>query len=71
MCNFRIMTGSLRCGACAEPSLARAAVVALTAFAMREDREELRAAGFDGYVSKPIEIRAFLEQVQQFCSKER
>ena len=46
-------------------------VVALTAFAMREDRERLLAAGFDGYVSKPIEIRAFLEQVQQFCSQER
>ena len=32
-------------------------VVALTAFAMREDRERLLAAGFDGYVEKPISVR--------------
>jgi two-component system, cell cycle response regulator DivK len=55
----------------AQPGLVLTTVVALTAFAMREDRERLLAAGFDGYVSKPIEIRAFLEQVQQFCGRER
>ena len=55
----------------AQPDLVLTTVVALTAFAMREDREQLLAAGFDGYVSKPIEIRSFLEQVQQFCSREK
>ena len=55
----------------AQPGLVLTTVVALTAFAMREDRERLLAAGFDGYMSKPIEIRAFLQQVQQFCSQER
>ena len=55
----------------AQPDLVLTTVVALTAFAMREDRERLLAAGFDGYMSKPIEIRAFLEQVQQFCGRER
>jgi two-component system cell cycle response regulator DivK len=55
----------------AQPGLDLTTVVALTAFAMREDRERLLAAGFDGYMSKPIEIRAFLEQVQQFCGRER
>jgi len=55
----------------AQPGLVLTTVVALTAFAMREDRERLLTAGFDGYMSKPIEIRAFLEQVQQFCSQER
>jgi two-component system cell cycle response regulator DivK len=54
-----------------QPGLVLTTVVALTAFAMREDRERLLAAGFDGYTSKPIEIRAFLEQVQQFCGRER
>ena len=44
-------------------------VVAVTAFAMRGDRERLLAAGFDGYVSKPIELRAFLHQVEQFCAR--
>src|SRR6266851_607855 len=54
----------------ARPELVLTTVVALTAFAMREDRARLLAAGFDGYISKPIEIRPFLEQVQQFCSRE-
>jgi len=46
------------------------AVVALTALAMRGDRERLLSAGFDGYLSKPIEIQSFLHQVQQFCTRE-
>jgi two-component system, cell cycle response regulator DivK len=32
-------------------------VLAVTAFAMKDDRERLLAAGFDGYLEKPINIR--------------
>lgn len=41
-------------------------VVAVTAFAMREDRERAFGAGFDGYLEKPISIRALPEQVRGF-----
>jgi two-component system cell cycle response regulator DivK len=38
-------------------------VVAVTAFAMRDDRARLLAAGFDDYVEKPLDIREFPRQV--------
>ncbi len=42
-------------------------VVAVTAFAMSDDREEFLAAGFDGYMSKPIDVRQFPEQIAAYC----
>jgi len=42
-------------------------VVALTSFAMRGDREWFLAAGFDGYLEKPISVREFPAQVRAFC----
>jgi two-component system cell cycle response regulator DivK len=41
-------------------------VVALTSFAMKGDRERFLAAGFDGYLEKPISVKAFPEQVRGY-----
>jgi two-component system cell cycle response regulator DivK len=41
-------------------------VVAVTAFAMAEDRERANLAGFDGYVEKPISVRALPNQIEAF-----
>ena len=42
-------------------------VLALTAQAMRGDRERFLAAGFDGYVSKPIDIGELVDAVRKHC----
>jgi CheY-like chemotaxis protein len=52
------------------PRTAGIPVVAVTAQAMKQDRERALAAGFDGYVEKPIGVRAFLDQVRRFLPVE-
>ena len=48
----------------AKPATAGIPVVAVTAFAMAGDAERFLSAGFDGYISKPISVRDFPEQVR-------
>ena len=45
-------------------------IVAVTAFAMREDRERALDAGFDGYLEKPISVRALPAQVRSFLASD-
>jgi two-component system cell cycle response regulator DivK len=43
-------------------------VLALTAQAMQGDRERFLAAGFDGYLSKPVDVDELIATVQRYCS---
>jgi two-component system cell cycle response regulator DivK len=48
----------------ARPQTADIPVVAVTAFAMAGDAERFKAAGFDGYITKPISVREFPDQIR-------
>jgi two-component system, cell cycle response regulator DivK len=45
-------------------------VLAVTAQAMRGDRDRFLDAGFDGYLSKPIDIAQLIEAVREQCDRE-
>ncbi len=47
----------------ADPATAAIPVIAVTASAMPDDRARIKAVGFDRYLSKPINIKLFLETV--------
>jgi two-component system cell cycle response regulator DivK len=44
-------------------------VLAVTAQAMRGDRERFLAAGFDGYVAKPVNIGELVNIVSEHCRR--
>jgi CheY-like chemotaxis protein len=49
----------------ADPGLASIPIVAVTAFAMVGDRQQIMAAGFDGYLAKPIDPQTFVRQLER------
>ncbi len=46
-------------------------VVAVTAYAMRGDREKALAAGFDAYLTKPLSAAALKKQLEQLLGEKR
>jgi len=54
----------------ADPRYAGLRVVALTANVMRQDIERARAAGFDGFIGKPVDGRRFSETLNRLLTGE-
>lgn len=54
----------------ADAGCAGCVVVALTAFSMSNDRHRILSAGFDGYLSKPIEPEVFVSQIESYLPLE-
>ncbi|HEX6296848.1 MAG TPA: response regulator [Burkholderiales bacterium] len=49
----------------ADPKTARIPIIALTASVTPTDRSQITAAGFDAFVSKPINLKEFLDTVKR------
>jgi len=54
----------------ADPTTAKTPVIALTAFAMKDDRQRFLSAGFDGYLVKPINTRELPGVVRELCERQ-
>lgn len=53
----------------ADPKYRHIIIVAITAYGMKGDKEMALDAGCDGYLSKPIDIETFPEDVSHYLSK--
>lgn len=54
-----------------EDTRGRVPMIAVTAYAMVGDRDKVLAAGFDGYLSKPIQAETFVKQLEAFFPPEK
>ena len=52
-----------------DPATASIPVIALTAMAMKEDREKTRAAGCDAYIAKPLRYKELLAAIDELLAK--
>ncbi len=54
----------------ADESIANIPIIAVTAFAMKDDEEKILSAGCEAYISKPISILPFLNTIRRFLGEE-
>ncbi len=54
-----------------DPKTKNIPVIAVTASAMTHDRQKIMAAGFDGYQTKPINVKEFLAAVREMLDRPR
>ena len=54
-----------------QPATASLRIVALTAHAMRGDREHFLERGCDGYIAKPINVKTFAAEVRRLVPGEK
>ncbi len=54
----------------ADANISSIPIIAVTAFAMKDDEEKILSAGCEAYISKPISIVSFLNTVRRFLGEE-
>jgi CheY-like chemotaxis protein len=52
----------------ADPKYKDIPIIALTAYAMKGDKEKVLAAGCDGYIAKPIDTRTFPDLIAEYLA---
>jgi len=55
----------------ADPITKSTRVMAVTASAMEQDRQKILEAGFDGYMTKPINVKKFTEEIRTVLASDR
>ena len=55
----------------ADPITKSTPVMAVTASAMEQDRQKILEAGFDGYMTKPINVKKFTEEIRTVLASDR
>ena len=53
----------------ADATMQKIPVLAVSASAMPEDRQKILASGFEDYITKPLNIKSFVETIEKFIGK--
>jgi two-component system, cell cycle response regulator DivK len=52
-----------------DPATNQIPVIAVSASAMPDEQHRIVASGFNAYITKPIEVRSFVETIEKFAGK--